>query len=164
MRNLVVYGSLMDKSELENYNISLEDIELVKVSGYMRVFNQEPSNRIKNSINRAVLNVFEEPSLWFNAIVIKDISDELLTILDEREKGYNCSDFYEDRVTTYKGETLTECCIYLGKVEKVNFDILPNLEYLELCKEAAKSHGEEFYQDFLQTTYKNSQEEGVCLI
>lgn len=162
--NLVVYGSLMDKQELQNYNISLDDIELVKVSGYMRIFNQEPTNRMAQSINRAVLNVFEENSLWLNGIVIKNISEELLSVLDKREEGYKRSVLEDKRVTTYGGENIPECFIYLGKVEKVNFDILPNDEYLEICKEAAKSHGEEFYQDFLQTTYKNSQEMGVTLI
>ncbi len=159
--NLIVYGSLMDKNELLNENIKIEDIDLVKVYGYKRVFNQEPSNRMVQSINRAVLNVLEESSGWINGIVLKNMSDELFNILDKREQGYDRYNMYEKKVVTYGGEILTNCCIYLGKLEKLNFNILPNLEYLELCKNVAKTHGEEFYKDFLETTFKNSQEFGI---
>lgn len=159
--NLIVYGSLIDKNELINENINIEDIDLVKVYGYKRVFNQEPSNRMVQSINRAVLNVLEESSGWINGIVLKNVSNDLFDILDKREKGYERYNIYEKKVVTYSGETLTNCCIYLGKLEKLNFDILPNLEYLELCKNAAKTHGDEFYNDFLETTFKNSSEFGI---
>jgi cation transport regulator ChaC len=159
--NLVVYGSLMDKNELLNENINIDDIDLVKVYGYKRIFNQEPSNRMVQSVNRAVLNVLEDGDSWINGIVLKNVSDELFAILDKREKGYERYNMYEKKVVTYGGETLTNCCIYLGNIVKLSFEILPNLEYLDICKNAAKTHGEEFYNDFLETTFKNSQEFGI---
>lgn len=164
MYNLVVYGSLMNKSELQKENLTMDNVELVKINGYKRVFIQEPSYRLKESVNRAVLTIGEESQSWFNAIVIKNVSDEYLSILDKREIGYEQYSFRPNEVITYKDEILTECVVYKGRVEKMNFNILPNLEYLELCKQGAKTFGKEFYQDFMNTTFKNCQEEGITLI
>lgn len=43
--------------------------------------------------------------------------------------------------------------IYVGKPEKQNDGLLPNKSYLELCLRGAKHWGEEFQEQFLQTTY-----------
>ncbi|XPV69722.1 MAG: gamma-glutamylcyclotransferase family protein [Halarcobacter sp.] len=163
MYNLVVYGSLMNKKELQKEGISLDDVVLVKVFGYKRVFNQEPSYRMVNSVNRAVLTIGEDNESWFNAIVIKNISAEYLSILDKREIGYDQYSFREGEVISYDNEPLTNCIVYKGKIEKMSFNIQPNMEYLDICKETAKSFGDEFYEDFINTTFKNS-DGGLSLI
>lgn len=156
--NLIVYGSLLNKSELQKENISLENIELIKVFGYKRIFNQEPSFRLVNSINRAVLNVEEESNSWFNAIVIKDISLEYMNTLDMREKGYNRIFIKNGNVKNYDGENISDCIIYQGKINKRSDEILPNFDYLNICLKGAKDLGNDFFTDFIKTTYKNSND------
>lgn len=163
MYNLVVYGSLINKEELKKENISFENVELVKVSGFQRVFNQEPSYRLVNSINRAVLSVEEKKDSWFNAIVIKNLSVEYLSNLDIREKGYHRVNIEDNQVIKYNGETIANCIIYKGRLEKLNNEILPNFDYLNICLKGVNSFGKEFLQDFLNTTYKNSND-GLSLI
>lgn len=152
MNTLVIYGSLLNKDELLKHGISLKNIELIKVIGYQRVFNQEPSYRLLDSKNRAVLNIVKAEGFWFNAVLLKDLDDDYFKELDRREKGY-------DRITidveTYQNEMIKNCFVYIGKKEKENKSIFPNKEYLNLCLEGAKSFGKPFYDDYLSTTYKN---------
>lgn len=161
--NLIVYGSLLNKKELLKEGIILDNVETVKVYGYRRVFNQEPSYRFVDSVNRAVLNVIEDKNYWFNAIVIKELPSDYFKILDKREKGYNRIQLKDSCVKTYSGNSLNDCVIYLGKKEKTNIEILPNLDYLEICKKGINTFSTEFVDDFYKTTYKNS-ENGLILI
>lgn len=161
--NLIVYGSLINKKELEKEGISLVNVELVKIKGFKRVFNQEPSYRFLASKNRAVLNIIKDEKSWFNAIVIKNLEEEYFTTLDEREKGYNRSLIEKENIKTYDGDIFENSQIYLGKEEKLNFFIYPNRDYLEICLSGVKTFGEDFFKDFLKTTYKNS-EDGLTLI
>lgn len=156
MKNLVVYGSLINQDELLKENISFENIEIIKVFGFKRVFNQEPSYRLINSINRAVLNIENETNSWFNAIVIKDISQEYMNILDIREKGYNRISIKDGNVRNYLDEDIINCIVYQGKTNKKNNEILPNYDYLNICLKGANYFGKEFFRDFIKTTYKNS--------
>ena len=161
--NLIVYGSLINKKELFNEGISLFDVELVRVSSFRRVFNQEPSYRLVDSINRAVLNIEKDENFWFNAIVIKNLKKEYFDILDKREKGYNRVFLEESIVKTYDDIQIPNCVIYQGKSNKQNQEILPNFEYLNICLNGIQDFGKEFFNDFLRTTYKNSKN-GLALI
>jgi len=163
MNNLIVYGSLINNDELLKENISFKNIEKVKIYGFKRVFNQEPSYRLENSINRAVLNIIEADKSWFNAILINNISSEYLHKLDIREKGYNKTYLKEKQVITYENNIVSNCIIYKGRSEKRNDKILPNFEYLNICLKGAEDFGKEFLHDFLKTTYKNSND-GFSLI
>jgi len=157
MYNLVVYGSLLNKNELKKHKINLEKIDFVKVYGFKRVFNQEPSWRIIKSSERAVLNIIEDKNSWFNAIVVKDLDEKYIKDLDIREKGYDRINLKKEFVIPYDDKTeLKNCIVYKGKKEKQNDKILPNQDYCKICIDGAKSHFEEFYQDFMATTYKNS--------
>ena len=150
MTNLVVYGSLMHEDELFNQGLSGHNLEQIKVYGYKRVFNQEPSYRQSDSINRAVLNIVASPNDWFNAILIKDLDEAYLEALDIREQGY---DRVIVDVITYNKKSYKNCFVYLGRKSKQNNEIKPNLEYQTLCEEGAKTYGEEFYEDYLETTF-----------
>ena len=163
MKNLIVYGSLLNKDELLKEGINLEDIELVKVFGFKRVFNQEPSYRLVNSINRAVLNIQEDKNSWFNAIVIKNLSNEYINTLDIREQGYFRLDLTNEQVKSYNNKMISNCIVYKGKQGKENKEILPNFDYLNICLKGVESLGKEFLQDFLKSTYKNSKD-GLTLI
>ena len=163
MNNLIVYGSLINKGELIKEGIPLVDVEPVKVFGFRRVFNQEPSYRFVNSINRAVLNIEKDKYNWFNALVIKNLSKEYLDCLDKREKGYNQIELSKEQVVTYKEDFISNCIIYKGKPQKCNCEILPNFDYLKVCLSGVDTFGKEFLNDFLKSTYKNSKD-GLVLI
>jgi len=153
MRHLIVYGSLLHPEELKKHNISMDRVEFVKVKGYRRVFEQEPSWRKVDSIHRAVLNLQEDEHSWFNALLIKDLTQEYIDELDHRERGYNRIDVKKDGVVTYSGSCVDNCIVYVGKEGKQNRQILPNIEYYKICIDGAKAHFEEFYLDYLHTTY-----------
>lgn len=161
--NLIAYGSLINKEELSKEGISLLDIELVRVFSFKRVFNQEPSYRFVDSLNRAVLNIQNDELSWFNAIVIKNLSNDYFEALDKREKGYNRIYLKDSEVKNYNNIQIPNCIIYQGKSNKQNYEILPNFDYLKICLNGAEQFGKEFLNEFLQTTYKNSKN-GLSLI
>jgi len=163
MYNLIVYGSLINKKELKNEGISLNNVELVKVYGFKRVFNQEPSYRFVNSVNRAVLNIEEEKASWFNAIVIKNLSDKYFETLNKRERGYFQMLLDDDCVKTYSNTSISNCVVYKGKLENRDNKIMPNLDYLEICLEGVESFGKEFIHDFIRTTFKNSKKGWISI-
>ena len=154
--NLILYGSLLNKDELKKQNIDLESIKYVKVYGFKRVFNQLPSWRKVDGNKKAVMNVEYDESSWFNAILLENLSDEYIKDLDERERGYDRISIKDGDVITYDGIIIKNCIIYKGKSGKQDDTILPNPTYFEICKSGAKSHFKEFYVDYLNTTYKNS--------
>ncbi len=161
--NLIAYGSLINKDELFKEGISLIDVELVKVFSFKRVFNQEPSYRLVNSLNRAVLNIEKDENSWFNAIVIKNLEEEYFHTLDKREKGYNRIFLESTKVKNYNNIEVSNCVVYQGKANKQNQEILPNFDYLNICLNGMEDFGKEFFYDFLKTTYKNSNN-GLTLI
>lgn len=161
--NLIVYGSLINKKELEKEGISLFDVLKVRVYGFRRVFNQEPSYRLISSINRAVLNIEEQEESFFNAIIIKNLSREYFEILDKRERGYNRVLIEAKKIEPYDENFLEDAYVYLGKKEKKSSQIFPNEEYLNICLEGVKSFGNSFLEEFKNSTYKNTKE-GLSLI
>ncbi len=162
--NQIVYGSLLHPKELKSHGISIDMIEFVRVKGYKRIFNQEPSRRRADTINRAVLNIQKDNNSWFNAILIKNISENSLKELDIREIGYDRLNLQDGCVKCYKDGTIVQnCFVYMGKDGKQNSKILPNIDYFKLCLNGAKSHFDRFHIDYLSTTYQNSLE-GIELI
>jgi len=153
MYNLIVYGSLLNKKELQKHNIDINKITYVKVKGFKRIFNQEPSWRIVDSINRAVMNIKEDKNSWFNAILLKDLKEQYFKDLDLREKGYDRKKIKNGDVINYNGEVINNCIIYKGKKNKQNNEILPNIDYFEICLSGAKTHFNDFYNDYINTTY-----------
>ncbi len=157
MYNQIVYGSLLHPKELQRHGISLDSIEFVKVSNFQRVFNQEPSHRNADSINRAVLNIQKVENSFFNAILIKNISEKSLQELDIREKGYDRLNLEDGLVRYYTDNKIAkDCFVYIGKKGKQNEQILPNISYLKLCLNGSRSYFDEFYNDFINTTYQNT--------
>ena len=163
--NQIVYGSLLHPKELEKHGISMDMVEFVKVKNYKRVFNQEPSRRRADTINRAVLNIVYDNSSWFNALLIKGISENSLKELDDREIGYDRVNLEDGSVTYYNNNKIAKnCFVYIGKDKKQSDDIFPNSEYFKLCLNGAKSHFEEFYQDYIKSTYQNTTDKKLELI
>jgi len=157
MYNQIVYGSLLHVDELKKQNIDPSRVDLVKVKGFKRVFNQLPSWRKVDGIKKAVMNIEADENAWFNALVIKDLDKEYIQDLDHRERGYDRTALSEGSVTLYSnGTVLKNCIVYKGKEDKQSSEILPNPDYFIICKDGAKCHGEEFFEDYLKTTYQNT--------
>ncbi len=158
---VVTYGSLINQEQLRAKPHLLAEACPVVVKGYRRVFNQEPSWRKGCDKHRAVLNVIRSNDDCFNGLLVNVRNNNSLRELDERERGYDrvlvspsdvvypASSYHSVR----SGLSLKCVYIYLGKLEKKNDNILPNTAYLDLCLCGAKHWGEEFYEQFLQTTY-----------
>jgi len=165
MYNQIVYGSLLHVDELKKQNIDPSKIEFVKVQGFKRVFNQEPSWRKVEGIEKAVMNIEKDEKSWFNAIVIKDLDEEYIKDLDHRERGYDRTALRDGTVILYGSDkVLKNCIVYKGKEGKQSDKILPNPNYFEICKNGAKSHFEEFFHDYLASTYKNTLDGRLELI
>ena len=157
MYNQIVYGSLLHVEELKKQNIDPSRVDLVKVKGYKRVFNQLPSWRKVDGIKKAVMNIEADENAWFNALVIKDLDEKYIQDLDHRERGYDRLALDDGSVTLYSdGSVLKNCIVYKGKVDKQSSEILPNPDYFIICKDGAKCHGKEFFEDYLKTTYQNT--------
>ncbi len=165
MYNQIVYGSLLHVEELKKQGIDSSKIELVKVAGYKRVFNQLPSWRKVDGNKKAVMNIEKDRSAWFNAVLIKNLSQEYIDELDIRERGYDRISLNDGDVTVYgSGQVVKNCIVYRGKIGKQSSDILPNEEYFQICKDGAASHGKEFLEDYMKTTYQNSLDGSIKLI
>jgi len=165
MYNLIVYGSLLHIDELKKQNVDLSQIDLVKVKGFKRVFNQLPSWRKVEGNKKSVLNIEADKNAWFNALVIKNLDQEYVDDLDHRERGYDRVSLEDGSVTLYSdGSVLNDCIVYKGKVDKQSDEILPIPEYFQICKSGAECHGELFYKDYLKTTYQNTLDGNLELI
>jgi hypothetical protein len=160
----IVYGSLLHPDELKKQHIDIDRVEFVKVKGFRRVFNQEPSWRLVEANERAVMNIEPDPEGWFNALAIKGLSEEHIEELDHRERGYDRINLADGDVVTYGGKMLKECFVYKGKSGKQSDTIDPNPEYFEICLRGAQAHFDRFYRDYISTTYMNKIDQGQILI
>ncbi len=155
MYNLVVYGSLLNPKELKKHGIALSRVDTIKVKGFKRVFNQLPSWRKSNGIKKAVMNIEDDKYAWFNAIIIKELSKEYFDDLDKREIGYDRIPLKNGNVINYKNDIIENCIIYKGKKDKQSSKILPNPTYFDICLNGAKTYNEEFFNDYIYTTFQN---------
>ena len=96
MYNQIVYGSLLHVDELKKQNIDPSLVDLVKVKGFKRVFNQLPSWRKVDGIKKAVMNIEKDENSWFNALVIKNLDEKYIEDLDHRERGYDRTSLKEE--------------------------------------------------------------------
>jgi gamma-glutamylcyclotransferase (GGCT)/AIG2-like uncharacterized protein YtfP len=160
MQRLIVYGSLLHEQQLQEQGIGAHNTVPVKVFGYERSFTQEPSFRKGEGQHQLVLTIRPKETAWFNALLIKDLDEAYLEALDIRESGY---ERIKVEAKTYDGVFYKECFVYMGKSEKQNKTLQPNVEYMNFCLEGAKSLGQEFYEDFSKTTFKNSLMGSDCL-
>jgi hypothetical protein len=155
MDALVVYGSLINKSELTKGGCPLDSTCSVVLRGFKRVFCQEPSWRPDRGEQRAVLNVIGCEHHWLNALLISGLDDRFLADVDEREKGYDRTKVAPSYVRGYHPLSTKPRNIYThaGKADKQNDSILPNASYLSICLEGAKQRGQDFYNEFLDSTF-----------
>ena len=153
MAHLIVYSSLMHEDELFEQGLSGHNIELIKVHNYKRVFNIQKSSANEDKI--ASLNIEASYGDFFNAILIKDLDEAYFEAYDFKEKDFLRKSL---EVVTYDHRVYPNAFIYEGKKKYINTSLSSNDEEKEFCKTAALSYGEEFYEDFLQSTYEYTNE------
>src|SRR4051812_35519998 len=157
MDALIVYGSLINESELVQGGFSVERTYPVIVQGFKRMFRQEPSWRADQGKERAVLNAMSSQLHWLNALLIWGLDDDFFTELDEREKGYKRigvdPSFLRRYDSCYTSPISQNIYLYTGDMDKQSDSILPNESYLNTCLEGARQWGEDFYKDFLHSTF-----------
>ncbi len=159
MLGIITYGSLINPQETEGMDSPPIHIIPLKLDTFKRSFNQQPAWRQGIGKNSAVLNARTSAMNWMNAVCYC-FDDFDFTALDKRERGYTRTAVHDDQVSCYQGHNLPklkEMSIYLGKEEYQNDTILPNSNYLDICLRGAKNWGEDFYRDFLTTTYLNHE-------
>ena len=119
------------------------------------MFCQEPSWRPDRGEQRAVLNVISAEHHWLNALLISGLDDRFLADIDEREKGYDRIEVTPSCLRGYHPLPSTPRNIYThaGKADKQNDSIMPNASYLSIYLEGAKQRGQDFYNEFLDSTF-----------
>ena len=167
MFNLLVYGSLIERTELRKHGISSSQTSSVAVRGFRRSFNQEPIWRQGVGRARAVLGVEERSGASFNAILVTGLQERELESLDQRERGYErrtldrsrLTGFLKSRLPELSGETF----LYCSRPEQRNDSLLPHAVYFELCLRGAGQWGADFRRAFLASTFIGERTAGEFL-
>ena len=154
--HVFAYGSLLNKEELKNeFNIKKKIIP-VMISGLKRSFDVSSSND-----KYKVLGVKNKKGARCNGALFK-VSEEELEKLIKREKNYTIKAIDINRISFDYGKKITfkkddqVRCFYpkplyrLDKKQRESRPIRPN--YLNICLEGAAKLGEDFLQDFTETT------------
>lgn len=165
MFNLLAYGSLLDQAELAQQTLRPPNnsrVIPVVLHGFRRRFNQEPSWRVGQRRERAVLNVEPLEGSSLNAILLAGIDARELAGLDEREQGYHRVSVPDSQIGPFSRSPFCRfdrrplahpTYVYCGKPEKRNNTLLPNNAYLQLCLRGALQWGQDFHDMFLQSTF-----------
>jgi len=169
---VVGYGSLLSPDELVPFlQTDASRLVPVRVDGFRRVFNEESVWRVQASDGsedeRAVLNAVRDEGCSMNAVLVPDVSAEEYSALRVRESGYRMVEVEGDEMEPYADQDLPESVedgvvlVPTGREERVNDELLPIPEYVEICLEGAHHWGEKFHDEFLRTTYVRGGKKGT---
>ncbi|MCG8669709.1 MAG: hypothetical protein MI867_09890 [Pseudomonadales bacterium] len=179
MITVIGYGSLLSPESAKETVPDLQNFRLVKVPGYRRMFNKVGIsfiyryNLAESDVHIASCSTRLDPDCELTACAF-EVSDEHFLDLYEREHRFQWAlvKAFQDNGDAVVGRMCTESsdeqyrlnkCItdkvyhdyvgqyYAGKIWRE--DILPFPVYLNHCLEAAKQHGDDVYQNFVNTTY-----------
>lgn len=169
---VIGYGSLLSPDELVPFlQTDASRVVPVRVEGFRRVFNEESVWRVQASKGdddeRAVLNAVRDDDFSMNAVLVPDVSAKEYEALRVRESGYRMVEVESDDIEPYADEDIPESTedgvvlVPTGREERVNDDLLPIPEYIDICLEGARHWGEQFRDEFLRTTYVRGDERGT---
>lgn len=159
MLGIIVYGSLINTTESAQSNDKADGIIPIKTRQLRRIFNQRPRWRTTTSQQAAVLSIHPDQNEWFNGICYCYSTFDF-SALDQRERGYVRTTLSSGRITPYPGYQLPDLDkvhIYLGREEQRDDTLLPHPQYLDICLNGARDWGQDFYDDFLDTTYVRNE-------
>lgn len=162
---LFAYGSLMEMDEIQTLFGDDVDIYRAKLEGYVRDYSKIAHSWGPKNEATGVLGIQKARDEWCNGIIIDGITEtgienyylRELGVTPEKyehgEFGYNIVDIDSDRFEFYggrpniSGPTIT--AITNSRLAEPNI----HEPYAKMCKNAAKEHGEVFYEDFEESTY-----------
>lgn len=155
MAYLMAYGSLIHPDETLRHAFEVTNRIPVKVKDYRRLFNQKVTFRKSVGNRAAVLNISEEKNMWINGILLEGFHANFHDEIDAREAGYDRLVIPPENISYYdKNLNLSlPCYIYRGKQGAQDDSLFPIDDYLDLCLEGAKTYGEDFFEDFVHTTW-----------
>jgi len=146
------YGSLMNEVSLRETVPDVGRVMPALLEGYERVFNVESLFTFTEDGGMyAVLNVQEREGVVMNGVCF-EVTQAYIDDLLKREEGYELRDVY---VTPYGGGNTMKAVMFMDVSDKRQdfvFGDSMQMAYLERCADGARSHGEEFYEKFLDTT------------
>jgi hypothetical protein len=161
MFGIIVYGSLLKRIELRAVAPRAARVEPVRVLGFRRAFDQEPTWRRRPSLDRGVLNVVEHADGAFNGVLVAGLERAEVDAMDQRERGYDRIRIPPTQLQPFarsRSMDLPESVfLYRGKPENRNPRLRPHPSYLRLCVAGAGEWGDPFLREFLDTTFVDSR-------
>jgi len=169
---IVGYGSLLSLDELVPFlETDGKRVVPVRVEGFRRVFNQESVWRAEvtegGEKESAVLNAVRDDGGAMNGVLVPDLSAQEYEALRVRESGYRMVEVETEDIEPYADGEFSDLpdsdvvLVPTGKEERVDDDLLPIPEYVEICLEGARHWGDGFRDEFLRTTYVRGGEGGT---
>ncbi len=153
------YGSLMSPESLRRTVPAAVNIRPAYIKGFTRAFNKAAgegwttTNLDLAGIPFCAVNVAPSQTAGRVNGVVFEIGRDDLPALCKRERGYDLVEtpayhFADDK-------SLGACLVFSSRVDwgKYVFGEPAQERYTQLCLDAAKQLGEEFYHEFLTTTY-----------
>ena len=159
MTYVIGYALFMNPEELER-TVGKKQVKIARLKGYKRVFNLRPARWqiYPSAINeyKGIANVVPDDNYSINCVVF-DVTDNELEMIKIRSKSYNTKKLNVSLVDDPNKKTI-EAQLLIGKKmlhgeEIIDNDYLPIPEYLGKCLTAASAFGDEFYKEWLSTTF-----------
>ncbi len=145
------YGSLINIDSLRKTVCEPKDFRPCRLSGYRRVFSLQAKRRIGSQGPIAVLDIEEDKNSVVNGVCF-EVDEEGFKQLAEREILYN---FIEVHLALKDNSTKKALTVQAKDKPRTNFKYGSGIqnEYLNICLSGARKIGEDFYREFLETTY-----------
>lgn len=164
--NVFVYGSLIHPDEIKKTFGSDVDFHKSILTGYLRDFSKKAHSWGSNNSGRGVLGLTRASPYWCNGLIIEELDNAQIDSYYRRETGYSKKDYNIEK-SGYKIKEVDSTQFYFYEdTKEVEGSVLTalindkldsaetNEDYRNLCHEAAQEHGEQFYDDFVDTTFE----------
>lgn len=164
--NVFVYGSLMHHDEIEKTFGSNVEFHKSILTGHLRDFSKKAHSWGSNNSGRGVLGLTPATPYWCNGLIVEELDNTQIDNYYQRETGYSKEEYnteksgYEIKEVDssqfyfYKGAKEVEGLVLTALINDRLDSAETNEEYRNLCHEAARQHGEQFYNDFVDTTFE----------
>lgn len=153
---IFAYGSLMFEESLKKTAPCATILSPAKLHGFVRVFNFPSPYRLSeiDGTPCSVLNIDKSDLNHEICGILFEMSESSFTEMFAREQGYELvqievQDFHEPN-TRYKAYTFRALHY---DAHDYQHGSQQQQEYLTWCLEGAKKYGDDFYQNFLETTH-----------
>lgn len=179
MITVIGYGSLLSQVSAKETVPGLQNFRLVKVPGYRRIFNKVGIsfiyryNLAESDVHLASCSTEPDENCEITACAFEVANDEFLDLYEREHRfqwvqvkafqdngdcvlGRMCSKSSDEHYRLNKCITEEKYQHYVGQYYSGKIwrdDILPFPVYLNHCLNAAKTHGDQVYQNFINTTY-----------